>query len=389
MDSVLSRPRSPRIVSVGSVTDRGSAVVVVIHFPPCGTANRCTAPLSFPLPLSCSPIAIMLPSAFTATADPNLLRAAPSDAVSWAAVDVAAHPVAGFVNTYAAPFTPAGPCCCRGQGHLLQGTGAAPSTLAAPPAPTTTVPPSPLIATSSPKSSVPTGFALVSFARPYDDDHAVPGLVNTYAPSVLPALVPATTVSPFSLTDTRHPKNSLAVRVVGVSSTALPVSAAAHPVFGFVNTCTAPELVTVLLASLSGDPMTTVFPSPLTDTASPNRSCLTRSAFAILNFAPLLNVPVPVHPPDGLVNTYAAPTFVTIAVASSNGAPTTIVLPSLLTDTAHPKRSPAAVSYPTTFLLGGVVPLLHPPDGFVNTYTAPALVPRPSLSWDAPTTIVL
>ena len=350
-------------------------MVVVIHFPPCGTANRCTAPLSFPLPLLCSPIAIMLPSAFTAADDPNLLPAAPSDAVSWAAVDVAvvtvAHPVAGFVNTYAAPFP------------------ALPPTPPAPSTPTTTVPPSPLIATSSPKSSGPTGFALVSFARPNDDDHAVPGLVNTYAPSVVAALVPATTVSPFSLTDTRHPKNSLAVRVAaGVSSTALPVSADAHPVFGFVNTYTAPELPMLLLASLSGVPMTTVFPSPLTATASPNRSCVTRSAVAILNFAPPLNVPLP-HPPDGFVNTYAAPTAVTIEVASSNGAPTTIVLPSLLTDTAHPKRSPAAVSNPTSLLRVGVVPLPHPPDGLANTYTAPALgIPR-SLSWGAETTIVL
>ena len=109
-------------------------MVVVIHFPPCGLANRCTPPVSLPLvwPLSLpgSPIAIMPPSAFADTDFPKALPAAPSDAVSLAAVDVAddvvAHPVAGFMNTYAAPF---------------------PST---PSAPTTTVPPSPLVATPSP-----------------------------------------------------------------------------------------------------------------------------------------------------------------------------------------------------------------------------------------------
>ena len=45
----------------------------------------------------------MLPSLFTDTEDPKLLFD-PSDAVSLAAVDVAAHPAAGFVYTYASPF---------------------------------------------------------------------------------------------------------------------------------------------------------------------------------------------------------------------------------------------------------------------------------------------
>lgn len=58
----------------------------------------------WPLLLSGSPIAIMLPSAFADTECPNLALAAPVATVSLAAVEVATHPVAGFVNTYTAPL---------------------------------------------------------------------------------------------------------------------------------------------------------------------------------------------------------------------------------------------------------------------------------------------
>ena len=54
------------------------------------------------LPLSSSPYAptaIVLPSALTDTDAPNTSSAAASDAVSLADADVAAHPVAGLVNT--------------------------------------------------------------------------------------------------------------------------------------------------------------------------------------------------------------------------------------------------------------------------------------------------
>ena len=98
-------PRRPCTVSVGSAADRASAVVVVVPLPhpAAGLANRCTAPRCVPLPLSGSPMATMLPSLFTDTEYPKSLLD-PSAAVSLAAVDVAAHPAAGFVYTYASPF---------------------------------------------------------------------------------------------------------------------------------------------------------------------------------------------------------------------------------------------------------------------------------------------
>ena len=117
-------------------------MVPVIH-PPAGIANRCTKPVSIgtaspggaecPLDLSGSPIAIMLPSLFTDTEFPNLALPNPLAAVSLAANEVAAHPVAGFVNTYTAPL----------KATLPSAASAA----------TTTVLPSPLIITTSPNSS--------------------------------------------------------------------------------------------------------------------------------------------------------------------------------------------------------------------------------------------
>ena len=123
-------PRAPCACSPGSRTDGVSDVVPVVH-PPCGLENRCTVPESLPpVFLPDSPIAILLPSAFADTDDPKALFGSPSDAVSLAAVDVAddvvTHPMAGFVNTYAAPLRSALACS----------------------APTTTVLPSPLAATA-------------------------------------------------------------------------------------------------------------------------------------------------------------------------------------------------------------------------------------------------
>ena len=84
--------------------------MVASAHPSAGLANRCTAPrcvgVDAEIP-SGFPIATMLPSLFTTTRNPKSLLD-PVSAVSWEAVDVAvdvvAHPVTGFVNTYAAPF---------------------------------------------------------------------------------------------------------------------------------------------------------------------------------------------------------------------------------------------------------------------------------------------
>ena len=169
---------------------------------------------------------------------------APSDAVSLAAVDVAAHPVAGFVYTYASPFPTSS-------------------------APTTTVPPSPLTDTASPKSSVPAGLGLVSFTPAAVDAHPVAGLVNTYAPSAPEVIVPTTIVSPFALTDTRHPNRSFAVLVGGVSMT--PELESAHPVDGLVYTYTAPALEAPVVSTPSA-PATIVFPSALIAADIPSES---------------------------------------------------------------------------------------------------------------------
>ncbi len=51
------------------------------------------------------------------------------------------------------------------------------------------------------------------------------------------------------------------------------------------------------------------------------------------------------------------------------------MLPSLLTDADTPKPSPAAVSSPKILTPVGGVAGSHPPEGLVNTYAAPASVP--------------
>ena len=91
---------------MGSTADRGADVVVVVPLPhpSAGLANRCAALCSAPPPLFGFPIATMLPSLFTATWYAKSVSDVPVAAVSRAAVDVAAHPGVGFVNTYADPY---------------------------------------------------------------------------------------------------------------------------------------------------------------------------------------------------------------------------------------------------------------------------------------------
>ena len=63
-----------------------------------------------------------------------------------------------------------------------------------------------------------------------------------------------------------------------------------------------------------------------------------------------------------------------------------MMLPSPLTDTELPKASPAAPSEAVSVTrAGAAVP--HPPEGLVNTYAAPAFVPPPSLACAPTTTV--
>ena len=75
-------------------------VVADDDHPVAGLVNTYVDPESAPLSSSVrDPTAIVPPSALTDTEFPNRSPAAPSDAVSLADVDVAAHPAAGLVNT--------------------------------------------------------------------------------------------------------------------------------------------------------------------------------------------------------------------------------------------------------------------------------------------------
>ena len=79
-----------------------------------------------------------------------------------------------------------------------------------------------------------------------------------------------------------------------------------------------------------------MLPSALTDTDSPNQSPTAPSGAASLT--PLGGESALPHPPDGLVNTYAAP-----VERASFRAPTAIVLPSALTDTDAPRLAPMSL----------------------------------------------
>ena len=135
------------------------AVDVATH-PPEGFMNTYTAPLLreaslWALSLPSAPTAILPPSALTDTDLPNKSPADASDAVSFADTADAAHPVAGLVNTYAAPLSPPRP------------------------APSTIVLPSPLTDTDSPNQSPSAPSDAVSLADEADAVHPVAGLVNT------------------------------------------------------------------------------------------------------------------------------------------------------------------------------------------------------------------
>ena len=133
-----------------------------------------------------------------------------------------------------------------------------------------------------------------------------------------------------------------------------------HPSVGRVNTYAAPASSPP--ASLPWAPTAMMFPSPLTDTEWPNRS--RASSTGALRRA---DVDVAIHPPEGFVNTYAAP--------GASGDPATIVLPSLLTDTDSPSCARASTSSGPVKRIA-VDADAHPLDGRVNTYTEPGESPR-------------
>ena len=125
----------------------------------------------------------------------------------------------------------------------------------------------------------------------------------------------------------------------------------------------------------SGDPATIVPPSPLTDTDSPSCARASTSEGPVS----LIVVDVATHPPDGIVNTYTEP-------GESPRAPTATVLPSWLADTDAPNSSSASPSDAVSLTAPDAV--THPPAGRVNTYAAPASSSSASLLC-APTTIAL
>ena len=125
----------------------------------------------------------------------------------------------------------------------------------------------------------------------------------------------------------------------------------------------------------SGDPATIVPPSPLTDTDPPSCARASTSEGPV-NF---IVVDVATHPPDGIVNTYTEP-------GESPLAPTAIVPPSWLADTDAPNSSSASPSDAVSLTVPEAV--AHPLAGRVNTYAAPASSPPESLPC-APTVIEL
>ena len=189
--------------------------------------------------------------------------------------------------------------------------------------------------------------------------HPVDGFVNWYtAPdsvsSLLSRFAPMTILEPSAFVDTDAPKLSLSAPSAIVSLTV--VDAAAHPVAGLVNTYAAPVSSTVPLAARA--PTTMVFPSPLTDTDPPNWAFAAPPSLGVI----LTGEFDVAHPAIGLVNTYAAS-----LVLPKNGvpiAPTTMTLPSALTDNDPPNRSFAAPSDTVSFACAADVD--HPAVGLVN-----------------------
>ena len=137
---------------------------------------------------------------------------------------------------------------------------------------TTTVSPSPLTATDHPNRSTEPSSGDRSFTGVDVSDHPPAGRGNTYA---APALLffscaPATMVSPFALTATEKPNWSPAAVSVPKSLLPVGVDAGSHPPDGLVYTYAAPAPAPSCVSPRA--PTTTVLPSALAATSSPNLS---------------------------------------------------------------------------------------------------------------------
>ena len=125
-------------------------------------------------------------------------------------------------------------------------------------------------------------------------------------------------------------------------------------------------------------PTAMALPSPLADTDVPSWSSASASDAVSLTAADAV-----AHPVAGRVNTYAAPA--SCPPVSLPCAPMVMALPSALTDTERPKRSPAAPSDAVS--LAAVDAVTHPLDGLVKTYAEPLSLPLSSSAY-APMTMV-
>ena len=277
------------------------------------------------------------------------------------------HPPSGRMNTYASPLAPR-----------------------AEKSDTTTFFPFPLIATISPKRADVSAVRCAVAATgdvPHPPSGLVNTYAEPCL--LMLGLADTTTVLPFVLIDTEPPKLSCPSVTGGASLAASFVFEFLHPAAGFVNTYAAPTLYLMLPPVPSSSPLAPamiVFPSALTATDTPNRSYRAGSARMIC--AEPVAPDHSDHPPAGLVNTHTEPAA-NLRLYRSCCAPTTTVLPSALTATEFPNLSLTVVSRPAILTAVCPVLPSHPPDdGLVNMYTAPALFPS-WLSSGAPTTIVL
>src|SRR5580765_465946 len=181
------------------------------------------------------------------------------------------------------------------------------------------------------------------------------GFTNTYAApgrsSATESDAPTTTVSP--LTARLTPKKS---RTTGPEtvSLAFSVSMPVQPATGFTNMYAVrwPEFASGATTMLS----------PLAATTLPKTPCGVASDAVSL----ALCVSVPLQPPAGFTNTYAAP-----CKASAPGAPTTMASPLIATDWPNP--SPAVPPETMSFALS-VSAAFHPPAGLTNTCADPPVL---------------
>ena len=112
-------------------------------------------------------------------------------------------------------------------------------------------------------------------------------------------------------------------------------------------------------------PVTTTLP-PM-ETASPRAPC----AVSVGSWRDgVSDVVAVVHPPRGLENRYTVPeSLPLVCPLSLADSPMAILLPSAFADTDDPKLYPAAPSAAVNLADAAVA--AHPPDGLVNTYAAP------------------